>query len=142
MEPESKKIRVVVAEDHLLFRETIRRLLWNTDDIEVVGVAEYGGNALNLVLEKNPDILLLDLELPGSMDGVEIARHLHQISSPIKVLVVSAHAEPVYVEAVLGEGVAGYLLKEDVSDTICDVVRGVARGERGWFSRKITPPNM
>jgi len=141
VDPEPQKIRVVVAEDHLLFRETIRRLLWNTPDIEVVGVAEYGGNALDLTLEKQPDILLLDLELPGSMDGVEIARHLHQTNSPIKVLIVSAHAEPVYVQAVLEEGVAGYLLKEDVSDTICDVIRGVARGERGWFSRKISPPS-
>jgi len=140
VDQEPQKIRVVVAEDHLLFRETIRRLLWDSPDIEVVGVAEYGGNALNIALEKQPDILLLDLELPGSMDGVEIARHLHRMGSPIKILVVSAHAEPVYVQAVLEEGVAGYLLKEDVSDTICDVVRGVARGERGWFSRKISPP--
>lgn len=129
-------IRVVIADDHPIVRSGIRDLLQRAIDIQVVGEASTGKEALTLVDETAPDILLLDMELPD-MKGVEVARQLQQRGSSIKILVLSAHDEPLYIHELIEAGAVGYLVKEEAPQVIVEAVRGIARGEKGWVSRSV-----
>jgi DNA-binding NarL/FixJ family response regulator len=105
-------------------------------DIEVVGEAGDGPEALRQVEDLSPDVLLLDMEMPG-MKGVEVAQQLQAAGSPVRVLALSAYDDVEYIRGVLSSGAAGYLTKEEVPQTIIEAVRGVARGEQGWLSRRV-----
>lgn len=129
-------IRVVIADDHPIVRSGIRDLLQRAMDIQVVGEASTGKEALTLVEETVPDVLLLDMELPD-MKGVEVARQLQQRGSSIKILVLSAHDEPLYIHELIEAGAVGYLVKEEAPQVIVDAVRGIASGEQGWVSRTV-----
>jgi DNA-binding NarL/FixJ family response regulator len=129
-------IRVVLADDHPMLREGIRSRLERESDISVVGEADDGAEALRLVEELAPDVLLLDMEMPG-LTGVETARRLQAQNSPVYVLVLSAYDDWYYVQALLSSGAAGYLTKEEAADNIVEAVRGVAQGETGWFSPRV-----
>lgn len=129
-------IRVVLADDHPIVRDGIRHMLEKVVDIEVLGEAATGGEALQLVQEVQPDILLLDMEMPD-LNGREVAQILQQTGSPVKILALSAYDDPVYIRELLESGAAGYLVKEEAPETIVDAVRGVAQGEQGWVSRRI-----
>lgn len=129
-------IRVVLADDHPVVRAGIRNLLEKVVDIEVVGEASTGLEALNLVDNVRPDVLLLDMELPD-IKGTEVAQRLQSSKSPVKILALSAYDDGVYIRELLELGAAGYLIKEEAPDTIVEAVRGVAYGEQGWVSRRI-----
>lgn len=129
-------VRVVIADDHPVVRGGIRQLLESAKDIQVVGEASNGNETLILVKETVPDVLLLDMELPD-MKGIEVARQLHQSGSSVKILVLSAHDDPIYIHELLEAGALGYLVKEEAPQYIVDAVRGVAQGEEGWVSRSI-----
>lgn len=129
-------VRVVVADDHPIVRSGIRELLERTVDIEVIGEASTGKEALKLVREMVPDILLLDMQLPD-MQGIEVARELHQSGSTVKILVLSAHDDPYYIQELLENGAQGYLVKEEAPEVLIDAVRGIAQGQQGWISRSI-----
>src|SRR5512145_2770673 len=83
-----------------------------------------------------PDVLLLDMELPG-LKGTEIAQRLRQQRSPVRILGISAHDDEGYIFGLLMQGAAGYMTKDDALTAIGEAVRGVARGEVGWFSRRV-----
>ena len=127
--------RVVVADDHAAVRAGIRSILRQAPDIDIVGEASDGMQALRLVAELAPDVLLLDMEMPG-MNGVDVARQLKAARSPVRILVVSAYDDEQYVYGLLASGAAGYLLKEDAPTTLVDAVRGISSGARGWISRR------
>jgi DNA-binding NarL/FixJ family response regulator len=129
-------IRVILADDHPVVRNGIRHLLEKVIDIEVLGEASTGGEALALVQEMKPDILLLDMEMPD-LNGREVAAKLQQMGSPVKILALSAYDDPVYIRELLESGAVGYLVKEEAPETIVEAVRGVAHGEQGWVSRRI-----
>lgn len=129
-------IRVVLADDHPVVRAGIRNLLEKVVDIEVVGEASTGQEALNLVDNVHPDVLLLDMELPD-IKGTEVAQRLQSDKSPVKILALSAYDDGVYIRELLELGAAGYLIKEEAPETIVEAVRGVAYGEQGWVSRRI-----
>ncbi len=129
-------IRVVLADDHIVVRIGIRNLLNRSKDIQVVGEADNGIEAIRLVNDLNPDLLLLDMEMP-ELDGVEVARRLRAEKSPVRILALSAYNDKQYIQSMLEQGAAGYLTKDEAPGTIVDAVRGVANGERGWFSRKV-----
>jgi len=129
-------IRVVIADDHPVVRTGIRNLLMKAVDIEVIGEATTGGEALRLAEELNPDILLLDMELPDAK-GTEVALKIQQKNLPVKILALSAYNDPIYIRELLELGAAGYLMKEEAPDTILDAIRGVSHGEQGWVSRQI-----
>lgn len=131
-----ESIRVVLADDHPVVREGIRNRLEKEPDILVVGEAGDGEEALSLVEELQPDVLLLDMELPG-LTGVEVARRLKGTSSPVRILALSAYDERHYIQSLLADGAAGYLVKEEAPESIVEAVRGVARGEEGWLSRRV-----
>jgi DNA-binding NarL/FixJ family response regulator len=126
-------VRVVLADDHALFRAGVRMLLEGAAGIEVVGEAPTGAHALDLVRDARPDVLLLDMEMPD-MTGVEVARRLQATGAAVKILVLSAYDDEEYVSGLLDYGAAGYLTKEEVPERLVAAVRGVARGETGWMS--------
>jgi DNA-binding NarL/FixJ family response regulator len=129
------KIRVLLADDHPVVRTGIRSLLQTAADIIIVAEAKSGVETLTLVEELQPDVLLLDMEMPG-LSGVEVAKKLKLINSSVRVLALSAYDDTQYVRNLLASGAAGYLTKEEAPEMIIDAVRGVARGEEGWLSRR------
>jgi len=129
-------IRVVLADDHPYLRSGVRSHLMTTPDIVVVGEAADGVEALRLVAELTPDVLVLDVEMPR-LSGIEVATRLHAAGAPVRALVLSAHDDERYFRDLLRSGAAGYLLKDDAATNLVEVIRGVARGERGWFSRRV-----
>jgi DNA-binding NarL/FixJ family response regulator len=132
---EKTVIRVILADDHPVVRTGIRTLLQQASDIQVVAETGSGVEVFRLVEQLMPDVLLLDMELPD-MSGVEVAVQLKERNLPVRVLVLSAHDDEAYIRNLLQQGAAGYLTKEEAPDSIVDAVRGVARGEEGWFSRR------
>ncbi len=130
------KIHVILADDHPITRAGIRRFLEKAADIEIIGEADNGDVALQMALEQNPDVLLLDMEMPG-LSGVEVAKALKTAGSQIRILALSSYADRQYIFGVLSSGALGYLSKEEIPQTIVDAVRGVAKGEKGWLSRKV-----
>ena len=129
-------IRVVIADDHPITRAGIKRFLDPAQDIDVIGEASTGEQALELVEQLSPDVLLLDMELPD-LKGVTVAKRLKESGAPVHILALSTYNNKQYIFGLLSIGAAGYLTKEEVPETILDAVRGVARGEQGWVSRKV-----
>lgn len=133
---ESEIIRVVLADDHARVRKGIRNLLEKPADILVVGEASNGPQALKLVQELNPDVLLLDVEMPG-MNGNQVAAELRERGSLVRILVLSAYDDKQYIIGMLESGVAGYLTKEEVPEILVTAVRGIAHGNKGWVSQRV-----
>ena len=128
--------RVVLADDHDIVRQGLKRLLDRVPEIEVVGEASDGLEALNSVKALAPDVLLLDIEMPV-MDGIEVARRLREANIDVRILILSAYDDREYIHALLEIGVSGYLVKGDAPGKIVEAVRGVARGQRGWVSPQV-----
>lgn len=128
-------IRVLMIDDHPIVRSGIRKLLEQARDITVVGEGDSGDVALDLIRRHKPDVLLLDMEMPGKT-GVEVAREVNAAKLDVRILALSAYDDEQYIINLLASGAAGYLTKEEALDTIVDAVRGVAHGEEGWLSRR------
>jgi DNA-binding NarL/FixJ family response regulator len=129
-------IRVVLADDHPVVRNGIKNLLSRSVDIEVIGEASNGDEALRLVSDLTPDVLLLDMEMPG-IKGVEVAQKVHNDGSLVRILALSAYDDKHYILELLEHGASGYLTKEEAPDTIIEAIRGVSQGEQGWVSRRV-----
>jgi two-component system, NarL family, response regulator DegU len=128
--------RIVLAEDNEIVRKGIKRFLNKAADIEVVGEAEDGIDALKLVDTLVPDLLLLDVEMPR-LNGIEVARRLKEKNRKTRILVLSAYDDQEYIQEMLGIGVSGYLVKDEAPERILEAVRGVVLGEAGWVSPQV-----
>lgn len=128
-------IRVLIADDHPVVRAGIRDELAKHPDLELVGEATDGDHTLELARTMRPDVLLLDINMPG-IAAVNVARELSAQPDPPKVLVLSAYAELESVQAMLRAGVQGYMLKDEDPARIPEGVRAVAHGIR-WLSDRI-----
>ena len=129
-------IRVILAEDHPVVRSGVRNILDTAMDIEVVGEAGDGQEAYQLVLEHQPDVLLLDMELPV-LDGIAVTEKLREQKSAVNILVLSSYSDREYIMEMLSLGVSGYLIKDEVPQNILNAIRGVSQGEEGWVSREV-----
>jgi len=121
-------IRVVLADDHALVREGTAELLQRAGGINVVGQAADGNEALELVSATRPDVLLLDLAMPG-LDGLEVTRRALRLSPATRVVALTAHEEQPYVLAMLQAGASGYLSKSSRGREVVQAVRAAAAGE-------------
>jgi two-component system response regulator NreC len=120
-------IRVFVVDDHPVVRTGVRFILEASGEVEVVGEAGSAEEALAKVEAARPDLVLIDITLPG-MSGVELARALKG-KTPARLLALSMHEEPEYVEAFLEAGGSGYVTKSGLEKELLDAVRALARGE-------------
>ncbi len=130
------EIRVLLVDDHPIVRKGIHDLLDAAQGISVVGEANSGREALQMIKAGKPDIVILDIELPD-LNGVEVVKNIVAGSTPLKVLVLSSYDDREYISQMLALGASGYLVKDEVTNIIVDAVRGIARGEKGWVSRKV-----
>ena len=117
-----EKIRILIADDHTIFRQGLKMLLEQEDDMEVVGEAGNGSETLDLVKKIKPEVLLLDIAMP-EMDGVQVAQELKKILPEIKVIVLTTHAEDQFIFEFLKLGVSGYVLKDSASQELIYSIR-------------------
>ena len=121
-------IRVVIVDDHPVLRSGLTQLLAETDDIVVVGEAADGAEALEVVREVRPDVVLMDLQMPGT-DGVSATRLIVQEQLGADVLVLTSFSDAERILAALDAGAVGYLLKDADPDEVLEGIRAVMRGE-------------
>jgi DNA-binding NarL/FixJ family response regulator len=121
-------IRVLLADDHAVVRQGIRRFLEEADDIEVVAEAGNGREALERVREHQPDVAVLDIRMP-EMSGVEATRRIKERFPGVRVLILTAYADDPYIFALLKAGADGYVLKTASGDELVQAVRTVYRGQ-------------
>lgn len=122
------RTRIMIADDHVLVREGIRALLALHDDVEVVGEASDGKEAITMADKLRPDIVLMDISMPG-LGGLEATVEIKKTNPDIKILVLSQYDDKEYVRRFLKAGVAGYILKKAVGEELITAIRAVARGE-------------
>jgi len=125
---ERSKVQILLADDHEMVREALRRLLNDQDDMLVVGEARSGEEALRLVQALTPAVALVDVSMPGG--GVQLTRALAQACPTLKVVAVTRHSDPAFVTAMLQAGAAGYVLKQSPSAELTRTIRAVAAGVR------------
>ena len=123
-----KKIRILLADDHTVVRKGIRMILSAQPDMEVVGEAKNGLEAVEEAGRTSPDVVIMDVNMEG-MNGIEGARRINESSPRSRVLALSMHRDAVYVREMLRAGAKGYLVKDADDDALLDAVRAVARGE-------------
>lgn len=122
-----KKIRLLIADDHALVREGIRALLSNCEDMEVVGEATDGRQAIDMARKLSPDIVLMDIAMPG-LGGLEATLEIRSTFPDVKVLVITQYDNKEYIYRFLKAGVSGYVLKKAASTELISAIRSVARG--------------
>ncbi|WP_028543389.1 response regulator transcription factor [Paenibacillus taiwanensis] len=122
-------IRVILSEDQRLLRGALATLLSLEDDIEVVGQAENGEAALTLIREQQPDLAVLDIEMPLKT-GLDVAEAIKQEQLNCRVIMLTTFARPGYLQRAMAAGVSGYLLKDSPSDELSDAIRQVYAGRR------------
>jgi DNA-binding NarL/FixJ family response regulator len=131
----TEAIRVLLADDHPLVRAGIRTTLTAEEDVALVGEATDGFEAQRLCPELQPDVLLLDLKMPGP-SPFETVAYLREHCPDVKILILSAYDDDAYVHGLMRAGVAGYVLKDEATEVVVSAVRTVVRG-RTWFSRPV-----
>jgi two-component system response regulator DesR len=122
-------VRVIIAEDQAMVRGALAALLTIEGDIEVVGQAEDGRQALELLLRTAPDVLLTDIEMPH-LTGLELAAEIQRRRLPVRVVILTTFARAGYLRRALDAGVAGYLLKDAPASTLANAIRRIRAGAR------------
>jgi DNA-binding NarL/FixJ family response regulator len=144
MAMESEVISVLVVDDHALHRDGTRHILEQHPDLEVVGDADSGEKALALIRQLNPDVVLMDIRLPG-MNGIEATRRIRKDHPEVRVLMVTAHDDDEYVRGAVAAGAAGYLSKTAPGRKLVEAVRAVAAGttvlEPAMLTRLMAEPS-
>ena len=121
-------IRLLIADDHSQFREGLRALLLSAADLELVGEAQNGKRAISLATELQPDVIMMDLQMPG-VSGIDATRHILSSSPHISILVLSMFDDDDSIFAALQAGARGYLLKGALKAEILRAIRAVASGQ-------------
>ena len=128
-----KQIRVLIVDDHSGVRRGIRNLLQTAKDMIIVGEGGNGAEAIELATTRNPDILLLDIELPD-LRGDAVMRHIHKVQPDMKVLAVSSYSDRDYILGMLENGASGYITKDEAPVMLLDAIRSIIHKGKSWFS--------
>jgi len=131
-----KRITVLLAEDHTIVREGFRKMLELEDDLEVVGEAQEGRQAVALVKQLHPAVVLMDIAMP-LLNGLEATRQVLKAVPATKVLILSAHSDDAYVNNATESGAVGFLLKQTSAHEVCRAIREVQQGKT-FFSPSIS----
>jgi DNA-binding NarL/FixJ family response regulator len=131
-----KKITVLLAEDHTIVREGLRALLNSEKDIEVLGEAKNGREAVEMTRKLCPSVVVMDIAMP-LLNGMEATRQILVATPSTKVLVLSAHSDDAYVERVMELGASGYLIKQTAAHVLPEAIREVCKGKT-FFSPDIS----
>jgi two-component system, NarL family, response regulator DegU len=124
----NNKISILIADDHPLFRMGVRQELESCPDFELVGETGNGKEALNLIIKLNPDVAILDFQMPG-LNGLEILNKLREKKVGTQVILLTMHSEEKIFLKALNEGVRGYVLKDDAVLDIIEAVKNVTTGK-------------
>ena len=122
-----KRITVLLAEDHTIVREGFRKMLELENDLEVVGEAQNGRQAVAMVKKLRPALVLMDIAMP-LLSGLQATRQILKAAPATKVLMLSAHSDEEYVEEAAKSGAMGYLIKHTAVDSLCHAIREVHKG--------------
>jgi len=123
------KIKIILADDHLVVRMGIASILSFEPDFEVVGQADSGAEALSMAQALNPDVVIMDLMMPD-MDGVEATRRIHAVRPDTRILVLTSFGTSAEVHRAIEAGATGALVKTSTQDEICSAIRQVFNGQR------------
>lgn len=128
-------IRVIVADDHVPFQNSLRYMLETSGDIQVVATASNGAEAVAQVSRQCPDVVVMDISMP-LMDGIEATRRIRALCQDTRVVMLSILDQPEYVQRAIEVGARGYVLKEAIGRDLLAAIRALATGKR-YFSQKI-----
>ncbi len=123
-----KRIRVLIADDHTIVREGVRMILSSYPDIQVVGEAETGEQAVSMAAALRPEVVVMDISMPG-MNGIEATRTIRRRNPDVSVLALTMHEDDHYVFQLLRAGASGYVLKRAAATDLIEAVRAASRGE-------------
>jgi two-component system response regulator NreC len=121
-------VDIILADDHGVLRGGLRSLLNSEDDLKVIGEAASGDEVLQIASEMNPDIVLLDLNMPGP-GGIEVTRRLREENPETAVLILTVHEDEGLLREAIDAGASGYIIKRAVESELINAIRAVARGE-------------
>jgi two-component system response regulator NreC len=124
----ARPIRILVADDHAILRQGLVHLLGSVEGLEVVGEAADGAEAVERVLELDPDVVVLDIVMPG-MDGIEAARRIRRSHPRTEIVILTAHPSEAYQRRAFEAGARGYLLKDCDLDVLAESIRHAAHGD-------------
>ena len=124
-----KQITVLLADNNSGVRREFRKLLENEDDLEVIGEARNGHQAVAMVIKFRPALVLMDISMP-LLNGLQATRQILKAVTATKVLMLSVHSEDAYIEAAVSSGAVGYLIKHTAADIVCSAI--------GAFSPRVT----
>ena len=130
------QITVLLAEDHALYRKSLKLLVESDGDIDVVGEAKNGCEAVRLNRSLHPDVIVMDVAMP-LLNGLQATRQILAKSPATRVLILSSHSDPEYIEQAMVFGASGYLLKQSSADVLAQAIREVSMGN-AYFSAAIS----
>ena len=132
----SKKIRILLADDHAVVRQGFRMILGAQADMEIIGEAGNGREAVSMSEQLHPDVVVMDVAMP-ELNGIEATRRIMEQAPHTRILALSMHKDSVYVREILRAGARGYLLKDSIDVDLLAAVRAVGRGE-GYLSPAVS----
>ena len=128
MSLDNKKIKILIADDHNLFREMLYDMLSDEEDIEVIAQAHNGEEAVSCCMQSTPNVVVLDINMPV-MDGLEAIREIHKINKEIKVVILTANEDDDYIFKFIREGATAYLMKDTTPSEMLATIRSAHFGE-------------
>ena len=123
-----EKIKIIIVDDHPIFRSGLKQIIEEEDDIEVIDEAGDGEKALELIHEKKPDIAVLDIDMPKKT-GLEVLKQISKTKNPVKIIFLTMYKEENVFNEAMDLGIKGYVLKESAVDDICESIRLVANDD-------------